>query len=47
MKTKKNIGGRCPEGCITDPRFTKLESQARGREEWRQMLGEARTQMGL
>jgi hypothetical protein len=47
MKTEKKIGGRCPEGCITDPRCTKLESQARDWEERRQMMGEARVQMRL
>ena len=24
-KTKNKLGGRCPEGCITGPRNTKLE----------------------
>jgi len=26
-KTKKKLGGRCPEGCITGPKNTKLEEK--------------------
>jgi len=40
------MGGRRPEGHITDPRNTSV-NETSSREEWRRILKETRAQKGL
>ena len=40
-KIKNKMGGRCPEGQITDPRRKRMERRTEGREERRRRLRES------
>jgi len=42
-KTKNKLEGRCPEGCITGPRNTKLEETSWECKRMEAPLGKART----
>jgi hypothetical protein len=46
-KKKNKMGGRRPEGHITDPRIRGCRRRAEDREEWRHFLREVRAQKGL
>jgi Mn-dependent DtxR family transcriptional regulator len=41
------MGGCRPEGYITDSRNKGLEETGKGREEWRRLLRDVRTEKGL
>jgi hypothetical protein len=47
-KAKNKMGGRCPDGSITNPGNTRLEETSWDREEWRRsVLREAWAQKEL